>query len=277
MKPLDHLIPNAIVKLKANYVKSSRDPTFLTEVLPVEFSDDLPIESSILHSLHKFAKANEMYVDSYHVNVESVPCIVYKADINSYWLSSKKHDSCYQPFYPTWLLSAFALASEAKALGFDDLVDIGSGDGRIAYCGSLLGMKSYGIEIDGDLVRLQEKIASLAGASYATLEADATQFDYSRLRLSRPMFFISGLPEMGEMLAHSVLSKIMSDPQLRDNSAFNFMGSHVMKNMSRDHTGWGWGKTISEFGLKLNGSVTLPTYWTTEEPVDTAYVYAIAG
>ena len=114
MKPLDHLIPNAIVKLKANYVKSSREPTFLTEVLPVEFSDDLPIESSILHALHKFAKANEMYVDSYHVNVESVPCIVYKADINSYWLSSKKHDSCYQPFYPTWLLSAFALASRYR-------------------------------------------------------------------------------------------------------------------------------------------------------------------
>jgi hypothetical protein len=82
---------------------------------------------------------------------------------------------------------------------------------------------------------------------------------------------------MGEMLAHSLLSKIMADPRLRSNSAFNFMGSHVMKNMSRDHTGWGWGKTISEFGLRLNGSVTLPTYWTTEEPVDTAYVYAIAG
>ena len=64
MKPLDHLIPNAIVKLKANYVKSSREPTFLTEVLPAEFSDDLPIESSILHSLGKVLGTESLSVTS---------------------------------------------------------------------------------------------------------------------------------------------------------------------------------------------------------------------
>jgi hypothetical protein len=277
MKSLDQSIPGAIARLKAKYVKSTGEPTFLTEIVPVEFSAELPIESSILQSLHKFARANKMYVDSYHVSVGSVPCVVYKADINSYWLSSKKHDSCYQPFYPTWLLSAFALALGAKTLGCEELVDIGSGDGRISFCGSLLGMKSYGIEIDGDLAELQGNIAASTEAPYKTLEADATQFDYRGLGLSRPMFFISGLPEMGDMLANSVLTSILSDPRLRNKSAFNFMGSHVMKNMSKDHTAWGWGKTISDFGLRVYGAVTLPTYWTTEEPLDTAYVYATAG
>ncbi|HKU48921.1 MAG TPA: hypothetical protein VJP79_03130, partial [Nitrososphaera sp.] len=89
-------------------------------------------------------------------------------------------------------------------------------------------------------------------------------------------FFISGLPEMGEMLANSVLGKILSDPLLRRKSGFNFMGSHVMKNASRDHTAWGWGQVISKFGLELKGTVTLPTYWTTEQPIDTAYVYAVS-
>ena len=215
-----------------------------------------------------------MYVRSYRQKVSSIPCLVYEADINSYWLSSKKHDSCYQPFYPTWLLSAYALAHAARTLGYSELVDIGSGDGRIAYCAKLLGMDAYGIEIDGELARLQMEIASSTRVSYETIEADATQYDYDKLDLSRPIFFISGLPEMGEMLAHSVLGKILSDPSLRGNSGFNFMGSHVMKPFSRDHTLWGWGRIIAQFGLKVGGTVTLPTYWTTEEQLDTAYVFA---
>jgi hypothetical protein len=49
-----------------------------------------------------------------------------------------------------------------------------------------------------------------------------------------------------------------------------------MKRLSRDHTDWGWGEVISHFDLDLNGTLTLPTYWTTEEPLDTAYVFAVS-
>ena len=161
-------------------------------------------------------------------------------------------------------------------LGFKELVDIGSGDGRIAFCGDLIGMRSCGIEIDPDLVTLQKSIAMKTGASYAIELADAVRYDYDKLRLSKPIFFVSGLPEMGEMLARSVLGKILADPKLNDRSGFNFMGSHTPKRLSRDHTGWGWGELISEFNLSINGVMTLPTYWTTEQPVDTAYVYATA-
>lgn len=273
----DQSLPNAIVKLKAEYVRARNGRTFLSEVLPTACSEQLPIEPSILQSLHGFAKSNEMYVKSYRQEFASVSCLVYEADINRYWLSSKKYDSCYQPFYPTWLLSAYALAQGAKSLGFSELVDIGSGDGRIAYCGSLLGMKSYGIEIDGGLVQLQKNMVISTGVTYSAIEADATRYEYDELGLSRPMFFISGLPEMGEMLARSVLEKILSRPSLKGNSGFNFMGSHVMKSLSRDHTDWGWGEIISDYDLNLNGIVTLPTYWTTEEPLDTPYVYAISS
>jgi hypothetical protein len=231
----------------------------------------LPIGNEILESLHKFAEANPIYVSAHETEVMGIKCKVYEGDINSYWLSSKKHDTSYQPFYPTWLLSAFALAHVAKSLGFSELVDVGSGDGRIAYCGKLLGMESYGIEIDSNLAQLQSSISSETGVMYNVIEADATGFDYGRLKLVRPIFFISGLPEMGEMLANSVIKQAMSIKYL--DLGFNLMGSHKMKSFSRDHTGWGWGSVIANYGLDHLGTVTLPTSWTADQSVDAAYVY----
>ena len=36
----------------------------------------------------------------------------------------------------------------AKKNGYSEIIDIGSGDGRIAYCSKILGMESYSIELD---------------------------------------------------------------------------------------------------------------------------------
>lgn len=272
---MDDSLPVAITKLKREFVNGRRvRNVLLSEVVPMPHSTNaavLPISKGILESLHKFAGANPIYVRSYEAEVMGAVCKVYEGDINSYWLSSKKHDTSYQPFYPTWILSAFALAHGAKSLGFTELVDVGSGDGRIAYCARLLGMGSYGIEIDSDLVRLQNSICAETGVTYDVIEADATRFDYRQLKLSKPMFFISGLPEMGEMLANSVITQVLSLKYL--DAGFNLMGSHKMKALSRDQTGWGWGSVIANYGLKHLGTVTLPTSWTADQSVDAAYVY----
>ena len=132
----------------------------------------------MLDWLHRFAIANPIYFKSRDAEISGIACRIYEGDINDYWLSSKKYDTSYQPFYPTWMLSAFTLALEAKLLGFDQLVDIGSGDGRIAYCASLVGMGSYGIEIDYKLVELQDAVSSSTGIKYNAIRADATCFDY---------------------------------------------------------------------------------------------------
>jgi hypothetical protein len=256
------------------YYKSRR--TILTEVIPLSYSKSLPIEDDVLKSLHRFAEANPIYFRSHDALISGITCRVYEGDINNYWLSSKKHDTSYQPFYPTWMLSAYALALEAKSLGFDQLVDVGSGDGRIAYCTSLLKMGSYGIEIDDELMQVQDAISSITGIKYNAIRADATCFDYGTLDLSRPIFFISALPEMGEMLADSVIRQVLSIDKLRHNVGFNFMGSHVMKSFTRDQTSWGWGSVIASFGLELVGTITLPTLWTMDQMIDTAYVYTRA-
>ncbi|AFU58483.1 hypothetical protein Ngar_c15490 [Candidatus Nitrososphaera gargensis Ga9.2] len=271
---MDNSIPRLIIKLKNEFVRTYRGQSLLREVLPLPNSRYLPVDDDVLHSLHQFAAANLIYFRSYDSEISGIACKVYEGDINNYWLNSKKYDTSYQPFYPTWILSAFALAHGAKSLGFEQLVDVGSGDGRIAYCGRLLGMESHGIEIDYDLVQLQNSISAATGIRYSAIRADATRFDYKTLKLSKPIFFISGLPEMGEMLANSVISQAKSIEGLMHNSAgFNFMGSHVMKSFSRDQTGWGWGSVIANHDLELVDTVTLPTLWTTDQVVDTAYVY----
>jgi hypothetical protein len=271
---VDDSLPEAIALLKREFVTSYKiTRSLLTEIIPLYYSKTLPIDNDVLDSLHRFAAANPIYFKSHDAEIFGIACRIYEGDINNYWLSSKKYDTSYQPFYPTWMLSAFTLALEAKSLGFDQLVDVGSGDGRIAYCASLLGMGSYGIEIDDELVELQDAVSSSTGIKYNAIRADATRFDYGSLDLSKPIFFISGLPEMGEMLADSVIRQVLSIEKLKQNAGFNFMGSHVMKSLTRDRTGWGWGSVIASFGLKLIGTITLPTLWTTDQILDTAYVY----
>ena len=273
-RAMDNSIAKAIVKLKNDFLYAFKMERFLREILPLSHSRYFPIDDSILQSLHRFVTSNPIYLKSHDIELSNIACRIYEGDINTYWLDSKKHDTCYQPFYPTWLLSAFALAQGAKSLGYNELVDLGSGDGRIAYCASILGMKAYGIEIDHDLVRLGESISNTTGVKYNAIREDATRFDYRTLDLINPIFFISGLPEMGEMIANSVIKQIMFIDSLKHAAGFNFMGSHVMKSMSRDHTCWGWGNVIANFDLKLIDTVTLPTHWTTDQVIDTAYVFA---
>jgi SAM-dependent methyltransferase len=239
------------------------------------YSNRLPIESSILRRLHDFAKCNSIYFSSDNIILGGIPCRSYHGDINDHWLDSKKYDTNYQPFYPTWILSAYALSLEAKRLGFEEIVDVGSGDGRIAYCANLLGMRSIGIEIDSGLVELQRQISKATEVKFEIINADASTFEYNSLDLSNPMFFISGLPESGEMLATALISRFCkkAEPKIKNRAGFNFMGSHIMKHFSRDTTKWGWGKVIEIFNLEVIECLTLPTYWTNDLPTDTAYVY----
>jgi hypothetical protein len=72
-------------------------------------------------------------------------------------MSSKKYETLYLPFLPTWGLSALVMTLVAKGLGFENIIDIGSGDGRLIFCGSILGLNSVGVEIDKDLCDLQIK------------------------------------------------------------------------------------------------------------------------
>ena len=80
-----------------------------------------------------------------------------KETFNDYWLNSIKHGSSCQPFYPTWITSAYMMALIASKYGYKELVDIGSGDGRIAYCSQILEITPHSIEIDRWINRITKR------------------------------------------------------------------------------------------------------------------------
>jgi hypothetical protein len=290
------------VALKAAFTKTDAGSArHLSEVIPLESSHVLEIEKKHLEMLHRFAQANPVYSGWRDVDLLGVPCRAYEGDINHYWLGSIKHDTSYQAFYPTWMLSAYALALRAQEMGFAQAIDVGSGDGRISYCAALLGMAggAHGIEIDGDLAELQRAISKRTGVPLDVHHADATRFDYSSLVSSSsspsyysrggatgPAFFISANPEMGEMLAGSVISRVLALPGMAEEEGgggkrccccccFVFMGSHQLKKYSRDLSMWGWGQVIRRHGLAVAGTLTLPARWTMDQQADTPYVFAV--
>lgn len=273
---MNELLVKGVVNLKTEFSKKYAGHSHLNEVIPLSSSELLSIDEKDLKMLHAFAEKNPVYTNSINADLLEIPCKIYEGDINQYWLDSIKHDTSYAPFYPTWILSAYVLSLTAKNLGFQEVIDIGSGDGRISFCASIVGIQSYGIEIDENLVNLQKKISSDTGVNFNPINADATTFDYNSLTLSKPALFLSGLPEVGEMLANNVINKIMST-NLKSSSAFVFAGSHKLRKNSRDITKWGWGKIINNFGLNVIETMTLPTRWTVDQPIDTPYIFTASN
>lgn len=270
---MDHATDSTASRYKAEFVRKYDGNGHIREAVPTESSELIPIDGRVLERLHGFARTNPIYYNSYEMEILGIPSTVYEGDISEYWISSIKHDVSNQPFYPTWILSAYEAASEAKRLGMKQIVDIGSGDGRIAYCGQILGLDSYGIEIDRSLFELQGQVARDSGVGFGARHADANEFDYLSLGLTRPAFFIGGLPEMGEMLARSIIGRVLAREELRYESAFVFMGSFQLKRFSRSTEKWGWGFVIDEAGLDVQSAVVLPTCWTMDQTRDTPYVF----
>ena len=192
---MDDSLSRQIVALKTEFMRIYKGNSHLHEIIPLSSSDNFSIDDKPLNMLHKFVANNPIYYNSYELEVLGVPLIVYEGDVNQYWINSIKHDTSYAPFYPMWILSSFALALISKNLGIKQVIDIGSGDGRLPYSAKIIDIKSYGIEIDENLVMLQNKISKETKVDFTANLVDATQFDYMSLGLSQPAFFISGLPE----------------------------------------------------------------------------------
>jgi len=54
---------------------------------------------------------------------------------------------------------------------------------------------------------------------------------------------------------------------------FVLTGSHVMRKDSRDKSKWGWGQLIDHYNLEVVKTVTLPTYWTLDQQIDTPFIF----
>lgn len=259
------------VELKKEFVKEYRGNAHIQEIVPKTSTDGLPIDPNHLDFLHLFALKNPIYHNHYEQNIANIECIVYEGDINQYWINSLKHATSHQPFYPTWLVSAYIAALTVKSLGYTEIIDIGSGDGRIAYCGKFLGLNTYGIEIDESLVDLQHAISNQTKVDFNGMCNDATEFDYSTLSLSKPAIFTGGLPQMGDLLASNIIMKFHS--LMLNDVCIVLAGSYSKKQFSIEQSEGGWGKIIHRHRLKVLDTVVLPTVWTYDQPIDTPYFF----
>lgn len=269
---LDKLAKNLGI-LKQEFVKTYDGHSHIQELIPSRSSEFFPINESHLKLLHAFIAKNPIYHNSYIKKIGGTLCTVYEGDINEYWLNSIKHGSSCQPFYPTWAISAYIAASIAKSLQYKELIDIGSGDGRIAYCAKILDLQSTSIEIDDVLVELQNHIVSTTNINFNPICADAIEFDYSSLNLSFPVFFIGGLPQMGgDVLAKNIIDKI-STMELEKNTCIVFAGTHSKRQLSGNQSVGGWSSLIDSHCLQVIKTVLLPTIWTFDQLSDTPYIY----
>ena len=264
-----------ICNLKYDFCDLYKGNSHTTEVLPNSPSK-FHIKDEHLLSLYAFLENNPIYSNQIVQKLSDIDCTIFEGDLNNYWIDSLKHDSSYAPFYPTWLLSAFCLSVESQKLGYEQIIDIGSGDGRIAYSGKILGLNSISIEIDENLVDLQEKISDKTGVRFNPICSDATTYDFSKISDKPSIFIIGGVPEIGEVLAESVIKNVLKIERL-SKSAFVLTGSHSHRKFSRDTTDFGWGPTIKKLGLSIISTHSLPTYWTMDQKFETPYVFVKKG
>ena len=178
--------------LKQEFANVYKGNSHIQELIPLSKSETFPLEVNHIEMLHSFAEKNPIYYNSYEQTIGNIPCMVYEGDINQYWLNSISHGSSYQPFYPTWILTAYIISLVAKNLGYKEVLDIGSGDGRISFCSKILGLQTYSIEVDESLVDLQKLITFATKIDFNPICADAVEFDYSNLKLKQAVFLIGG-------------------------------------------------------------------------------------
>jgi hypothetical protein len=172
-------------------------------------------------------------------------------------------------------MSALVMVLVAKDLGFENIIDIGSGDGRLLFCGSILGLNSVGVEIDKDLCDLQNKISSSSNVKFQVINGDSNSIDYSQLELENTMIFISALPESGEMISYGITNQFEKYRDKLHNVGITLMGSHTYRRYSRDRSMWGWGKFIDDCGLNLVECLSLPSSWTLDEKKETPYLFTL--
>ncbi len=268
-KMFEKILKN-FLETKREYIHKFKPTNIIAEILPTEASDFFPIDKQILAKLHQFVSTNPIYFKKTNISINNLNFISYEGDVNEFYLSSKKYDTNYQPFYPTWMLSAFLISLKSKELGFTEIIDIGAGDGRIPYCGSLLNLRSIGIELDTNLTELQIDICKQTDIKYEIINDDASTFDFAKLHISKPIFFVSGLPEMGEMFVDNLIQTTLQNKF--ESFGIVFLGSTFKRKFASYETNYGWGEIIKKNNLKISDEIDLPTHWTNDNNTETKYL-----
>ena len=105
---------------------------------------------------------------------------------------------------------------------------------------------------------------------YEIINDDASNFDFAKLHFSNPIFFVSGLPEMGEMFVDNVMKTTVQNKF--DSFGIVFLGSTFKRKFASYVTCYGWGEIIKKNNLKILEEINLPTHWTNDNNSETKYL-----
>ena len=75
----------------------------------------------------------------------------------------------------------------------------------------MLNLRSFGIELDTNLTELQGELCKKTDIKFEIMNDDASSYNFAKLGLSKPIFFVSGLPEMGEMFIDNLMQTTMQN------------------------------------------------------------------
>lgn len=110
------------------------------------------------------------------------------------------------PFLPTPMTAVEAMLDLANVRPGDSVIDLGSGDGRIAIAAAQRGATALGIEIDPDLVRLARVRARDAGVEQRTSFRGENLFDTSIRRADVVTLYL--LPDLNLRLRPRLLTEL---------------------------------------------------------------------
>lgn len=270
-------ISENLTKARKVYFNRIISKSIISEIIPNHYSESFPINNQLLDKLHKFVNHNPIYFKKTNVLINDIEFTSYEGDVNTFYLNAKKYDTSYQPFYPTWILSALLICERLRVddMKCKEIIDIGSGDGRIPFCGALLGLYSIGLELDHSLTQLQRRISESTKVPFEIINADGTDYDFSNQELSRPCFIISALPEMGEMFVENIIKRIKE--KRIESFVIIFLASSVKRRFANDMSHFGWGRIMEKNNLKINDSLNLPTHWTNDNADETIYLFTKQG
>ena len=272
-----------ILRIAGDLERSYGGNSHLYEAIPAGPAPSAGIDEAGAAALGAFARASPVYARLYGETIRGIRCTVCEGDATGHWLDSLKHDASAAPFYPTWMLSAHALASAALALGARAAVDVGSGDGRIAYCCGAAGMRARSVEIDEGLAAVQRGISERTGIEMgaAGRGEDAFGIDYAGLVRGEEggatAILVGALPQVGEILADAVAGAALDGAREGDAGPLLVLagaGEGASGGIGGAGNRWGWGPLLDKFGLGVLGVLELPTRWTIESGGGTPYVFA---
>ena len=77
----------------------------------------------------------------------------------------------------------------------------------------------------------------------------------------------------GDVLAKSIIEKIYTISDLKDNTGLVFAGTDSKRKLSSNLKNGGWSTLIEEHNLSILDTISLPTVWTFDQKIETPYIY----